>query len=157
MSLPYKSRTWVLFTHRQWQSGVKTGRGEHLIYGEEPSWSVSLPDTSRQRHHSLAPTIARRSEHQSNARARTHTRRHVGGTDSFNWVTVSLSQCLTQEEEDKSTFFFFIPASVIEKINPRWEIYKACPPSLAAQGEDVLTSRCRRRNWSSNESNTCTM
>lgn len=141
----HKSRSiWASFTLKQWQPGVITGPSDDLIYDEDPSLCVSLLGSSGQQHHSLTQTLTHWNEHHSNAR--THT--GLSEADSFKWVTVSLSCCLTQEEENKSTGCLLHPGPVIKKINPRWEIYKACLSSghmwkLAADGRDVLTWRCR--------------
>ncbi len=124
----YKSQSiWASFTLKQWQPGVITGLSHNLIYDVDLSLCVSLLDTSRHRHYSLTRTLAHWNEHHSNTHARTHT--GLSQADSFKWVAVSLSCCLTQEEENKSTGCLLHPGSVIKKINPRWEIYKACPSS----------------------------
>lgn len=138
----YKSQCiWASFTLKQWQPGVTTGLSDNLIYDEDLSLCISLLHTSRRRHHSLTQTLARRNGqngHRSSACERTHT--GLTEAESFKWVAVSLSCCLTGEEENKSAGCLLHPGPVIKKINPRWEIYKACPSSgciwkLAAQGK----------------------
>lgn len=78
----------------------------------------------------------------------THTHRFKQ-RQSFRRVIVSLSCSLTQEEEeDKSSGCLLHPNPVIKKINPRWEIYKACPPPPPPCESQWRRKRCVD-GWSS--------
>lgn len=117
-------RIWASFTLKQWQPGVITVLSQTLMYEDDPGPCVSLLDASRHQHHSLTQN--------------THTLKWTSvkctRADAQRQILSNGSPCpcpaaSAQEEENKSSRCLLHPGPVIKKINPRWEIYKACPSS----------------------------